>query len=68
MFFFWGGGVRDLRTGFGLDDCIYNTLYIQFITISYTALLLAYTLHKSLGHAKSSQSSLVVSWQQISTQ
>jgi hypothetical protein len=37
----------------------------NFLTTSNTVLSLIYTLYKSLGHAKSSQSSLVVSWQWI---
>jgi hypothetical protein len=38
------------------------TLYIQLVITSNTALLLIYSLYKPLGRAKSSQSSLVVSW------
>jgi hypothetical protein len=40
---------------------VYNLCYSQSII----ALALIYPLHKSPGHAKSSQSSLVVSWQRI---
>jgi hypothetical protein len=45
---------------------IYCSLLVQslVITINYSAIAI-YSLHKSLGHAKSSQSSLVVSWQRI---
>jgi hypothetical protein len=39
-----------------------DTLNIQLVTTSNTALPLIYTLYKSLGHSESSQSSLVVSW------
>jgi hypothetical protein len=42
-----------------------DTLHTQSVTKSNAALLLIYTLYKSLGHAKSSQSSPVVSWQRI---
>jgi hypothetical protein len=41
-----------------------DTLYTQLVTTSNTALSLT-TLYKLLGHAKSFQSSLVVSWQRI---
>jgi hypothetical protein len=40
-------------------------LYNLSLSQSIIALSLIYPLHKSLGHAKSSQSSLVVFWQQI---
>jgi hypothetical protein len=40
-----------------------DTLYTQLVTAtSSTAVLLTYTLYRSQGHAKSAQSSLVVSW------
>jgi hypothetical protein len=39
--------------------------HLIYLTTSNTALSLIYTLYKSLGHAKPSQSSLVVSWQRI---
>jgi hypothetical protein len=42
-----------------------DTLYTPFETTSDTALSLIYTHYESVGHAKSSQSSLVVPWQQI---
>jgi hypothetical protein len=42
-----------------------DTVNIQLLTTSNTALQLIYTLYKSLGHAEFSQSSLVVSWQRI---
>jgi hypothetical protein len=42
-----------------------DTLYTQILTTSITAPSLIYALYKSLVHAKSSQSSLVVSWQRI---
>jgi hypothetical protein len=42
-----------------------DTLYTQLVTTSNPALPLISILYKSLGHAKSSQSSLVVSWQRI---
>jgi hypothetical protein len=41
------------------------TLYIKLVTTNNTALSLIYTLYKSLGPSKSSQSSLVGSWQRI---
>jgi hypothetical protein len=42
-----------------------ETLHIQLVTTSNTVLSLIYILYKSLGHAKSSQSSLVIFWQRI---
>jgi hypothetical protein len=42
-----------------------DTLYAQLVTTSNTAQLLIKTLYKLLLHAKSSQSSLVISWQWI---
>jgi hypothetical protein len=48
-----------------------DTIYIQLVTTRNTeniAQLLIYTFYKSLEHATSPQSSLVVSWQRISTQ
>jgi hypothetical protein len=42
-----------------------HTLYTQFGTTSNTAPSLTSTLYKSQWHAKSSQSSLAVSWQRI---
>jgi hypothetical protein len=55
------GGVRDYRQvldwmiGFTDTLCTPNNM----------VLLLIYTLYKSLGHTKTSRSSLVVSWQWI---
>jgi hypothetical protein len=42
-----------------------DNLYILLGTTSNTALSLIYTLFRSIGHAKSSQCSLVVSWERI---
>jgi hypothetical protein len=54
------------KTRFGLvigfiNTFFYNLSYSQSIIM----LLLIYLLHKSLGYTKSSQSSLVISWQRI---
>jgi hypothetical protein len=55
-----------IMTGSGLDNWIYwNFFYNLSESQTIIALSLIYPLHKSLGHAKSSQSSLVVSWQRI---
>jgi hypothetical protein len=50
----------DCMIGF-INAFVYNISLSQSII----ALSLIYPLHKSLGHAKSSQSSLLVSWQRI---
>jgi hypothetical protein len=42
-----------------------DTLYTRLVTTIYAAPSLIYTLYKSLEYTKSSQSSLVVSWQRI---
>jgi hypothetical protein len=47
--------------GSHIDAFCYSLSYLQ----SVIALPLIYSLHKSLGNVKSSQSSLVVSWQRI---
>jgi hypothetical protein len=53
--------------------CLWSSFRLDLLTLYLQSLLTAinysdisiYPLHKSLGHAKSSQSSLVVSWQRI---
>jgi hypothetical protein len=54
----------DYRQGmdWGMD------LLTQLETTSNYSVIAIYTLYKSLAYAKSSQSSLLISWQQISTQ
>jgi hypothetical protein len=58
-------GCVTIRQGFGLDNGIYWHLMHSLLTTSITALSLIYTLYKSLGDLKFSQSSLVVSWQRM---
>jgi hypothetical protein len=55
------------KTGFGLENWIYCTLYIHNPGLEViTAILLIYTLHSSPLHThQGSQSSLFVSWQRI---
>jgi hypothetical protein len=62
------GGTRDKNNG--SDDWIYSSFFVQSLLItSHTALSLIYTLSSSqLNTHSDSQSPLVVSWQQISTQ
>jgi hypothetical protein len=61
-------GGRDLyKTGFGLDDWIYCTLYMQTVRDygQYRAIAILRTLEFTVTHALGFPSSLTVSWQQI---